>query len=85
MANGAAKRGAKSGGSEQERVAIRKIHNGYLTVRSGLRDGKPYREERFSRQQPTATVAVPKRSGVAPVRRPSTRGDNEVGHLNRSQ
>jgi hypothetical protein len=81
----AAKSNGKTGGggSSQERVAIKRITNGYLTVRSGLRDGKPFREERFSRQQPVASVAVPKR-GAAPAkstRRPSTRSDNEVGFL----
>lgn len=78
------KSAAKGGGSSQERVAIKKIQNGYLTVRSGLRDGKPFREERFSRQQPVASVAVPKPGAVAakPARRPSTRGAiGEVGFL----
>lgn len=46
----------KVGGSNQERVNIKRIQNGYLTVKSGLRNGKPFREERFSRQEPVATV-----------------------------
>ena len=82
MAKAAKSKGG--GGSSQERVAIKKIQNGYLTVRSGLRDGKPFREERFSRQQPVASVAVPKREAATakPARRPSTRnGIGEVGFL----
>jgi len=80
-----AKKPATRGKGEvaQERVAIKRITNGYLTVRSGLKDGKPFREERFSRQQPVASVAVPKRAAAPaakPQRRPSTRND-EVGYL----
>jgi hypothetical protein len=81
MAKAAKSKGG--GGPSQERVSIKRITNGYLTVRSGLREGKPFREERFSRQQPVASVAVPKRAAAPPAkpqRRPSTRND-EVGYL----
>lgn len=63
-----------NGGSNQERVNIKRISNGYLTVRSGLRDGKPFREERFSRQEP-AVSSAPKPAAKPEPRRPAARSD----------
>lgn len=75
MAKAARSSKANGGGSNQERVNIKRISNGYLTVKSGLRDGKPFREERFSRQEPVAQVPVQKRTAPPPRLGPRTIGN----------
>lgn len=58
-----------------ENVRVRKIANGHVTTQIGVRDGKFFKNETYSRSKPAVTAAAPKRATPA---RPAV---GEVGYL----
>ena len=70
--------------NEQESVSIRKIANGYVISRSGMRRGKYFTHEEYSAGRPVVTAAISKAAakGVKPERHaPRQPAEREVGFL----
>lgn len=63
-----------------ENVRVRKIANGHVTTHLGVKDGKFFKTERYSRSRPKVTPPVAPKPAT---RRPTA--PNEVGYLNRSR
>lgn len=61
-----------------ENVRVRKIANGHVTTQIGVRDGKFFKNETYSRSKPGVTVEKPKRAAPRPA-------VGEVGYLRERQ
>jgi hypothetical protein len=64
---------AKPPRADFEHVRVRKIRNGHVTTHMGMKDGKFFKTETYSRKAPTVTAEKPK-AAASPTRRPRTDG-----------